>query len=240
MNNTVQFEIQFEDDEAILDQLTRFFEPFATVHVKKRDPIEAKSLQTVVNLTVSIIAEWAAVRYVLDPLADRASEWFNGVKSIWKSGFKRPFNIVVKLGPTDDTFQVRMSPTTDQRALSKIWNYVREAYCICEQSRTQSVLLDKIRIVPDGTREMLVLGYEGNHPKYIVDLDNKALRLIHTTSSVETEGEVSGQLWLIEHLIKSLSYRKMLREHGFDVQQDEIQKLEQLIIAEKTRLGVHK
>lgn len=239
MNNTVQFEIQFEDDEAILDQLTGFFEPVATVRIKKREPVAAKSWQAVVSVTLAIVAEWVAVRYVLDPLADRASEWLDGVKSVWKSGSKRPFNIVVKLGPTDDTLEVQMSPTIDQDALSEIWNYVREAYRICEQSRTQDVHLEKIRIVPDGTREMLVIGYEGNHPKYIVDLDNKALRLMDTASPLEAGQEISGQLWLIEQFVKRLSYLRMLREHGYDIQQDEIQELEQQISAEKAKLEVH-
>ena len=236
MDNTVQFEIQSEDDEAMLDQLTGFFEPVAIVRIKKREPVTAKSWQAVVDITLNIVAEWAAGRYVLDPLANRAGEWLDGVKSIWKSSSKRPFNIVVRLGLNDDTFEVQMSPTTDQYTLSEIWNYVREAYCMCKQARTQGVLLEKIRIVPDGTREMLVIGYEGNRPKYMIDLDNKALRLIDTMSPSRAVQGISGQLWLIEQFVKRLDYLKMLRERGYDIQQDEIRKLEKQVAVEKAKL----
>lgn len=240
MDSVVEFEIQSEDDEAILDELAGFFEPVAIVRTKKREPIAAKSWQAVVGVALVIVAEWAAVRYVLDPLADRAGEWFKGVKSVWrKSRSKRPFNVVVRFGPADDAFEVQMSPTIDREALSRIWDHVGEAYQVCEESRTHGVALEKIRIVPDGTQEMLVVGYESNCPKYIVDLENKALRLIDTASPLDEEREVSVQLWLIEQLINRLTYLKVLREHGHSVQEDKVLELEQQIAAEKAKLEVH-
>jgi hypothetical protein len=145
--------------------------------------------------------------------------------------------VVVRFVHAEGAFEVQMSPTIDQDTLSEMWDYVRAAYHICEQFRVQGVFLDKIRILPDGTRKMLVIGYEGNHPKYTVDLDNKALRPIATaTPTIEANHEIAGQIWLIEQLLNRLNYLRMLYEYAETVEQDVIQELRQLIANEKAKL----
>ncbi len=158
MDNRVEFQLQFEDDEAILDELTRFFAPVATPHVWKEEEKAVKAWGAAIVIALTIVGEWATQRYVLNPLANRTEEWIKGIFSVWeKSKSKRSFNIIVKFGQDADTFEVQISDTSDQEVLKQIWGYIGKAHQVAQSGRKRGISLDRIRILPNGTQRLLVI-----------------------------------------------------------------------------------
>jgi len=237
MDNRVEFQLQFGDDEAIVDELTRFFAPVATPYVWKEEEKAVKAWETAIVIVLTIVGEWATQRYVLNPLADRAEEWIKGIFSAWgKSKSKRSFNIIVKFGQDADTFEVQVSDTSDQEVLKQVWGYIGQAHQVAQRLLKQGTSLDKIRILPNGTQGLLVIGYEGNQPKCTINLEDGSTLLIPASSPTDEPLDPKGHLWLVEQLIRRLAYLKMLVEKGYSVPGDEIPRLEREIEDETAKL----
>lgn len=236
MDNRVEFHLQSEDDEAAVEELTRFFTPVAAPHVWKEEKT-VKAWEAAIAIVLTIVGDWAAQRYVLDPLADRAEEWIKGIFSTWeKSKSKRSFNIIVKFGQDANTFEVQVSDTSDQEVLKQIWEYIRKAYQVAQSARKQGISVDKIRILPDGPQRLLVIGYERNRPKYTINLENGSIFQIPALSPTGESLDPEAQLWLVEQLIRRLAYLRMLVEKGYSIPEDEIFQLEREIEGEKVKL----
>jgi hypothetical protein len=237
MDNRVEFQLQFGDDEAIVDELTRFFAPVATPYVWKEEEKAVKAWETAIVIVLTIVGEWATQRYVLNPLADRTEEWIKGIFSAWeKSKSKRSFNIIVKFGQDADTFEVQISDTSDQEVLKQVWGYIGKAHQVAQSARKQGTSLDKIRILPNGTQRPLVIGYESNRPKYTINLEDGSILQIPASSPTDEPLDPEVQLWLVEQLIRRLAYLRMLVEKGYSVPKDEIPRLEREIEDEKAKL----
>jgi len=237
MDNRVEFQLQFEDDEATVDELTRFFTPVATAHIWKEEEKAVKAWGDAIVIVLTIVGDWAAQRYVLDPLADKAEEWIKGIFSAWeKSKSKRSFNIVVKVGQDADTFAVQVSDTSDQEVLKQIWRYIGQAHRVAQSARKQGIPLDKIRILPNGTQGLLVIGYEGNRPKCTINLEDGSILQIPALSLTDEPLDPEVQLWLVEQLVRRLAYLRMLVEKGYSVPEDEIPRLEREIEDQKAKL----
>ncbi|MFQ5400383.1 MAG: hypothetical protein ACE5E7_12380 [Anaerolineae bacterium] len=96
--------------------------------------------------------------------------------------------------------------------------------------------LDKIRILPNGTQRLLVIGYEGNRPKYTTNLESGGILQIPAASPNDAPLDPEVQLWLVEQLIQRPAYLRMLVEKGYSVPEDEIPQLEREIEDEKAKL----
>jgi hypothetical protein len=236
MNNQVELRLRYGDDEKIVSELVEFFGWVATPYVQKEEEIAAKAWGDTIVIVLSIVGEWAAERYVLDPLANRAEEWWKGITSTWrKSKSRRRFNVIVEFKHDASDLEVEISDTSDEETLKQVWSYVGRAYQVCQNARNQGVFLNKVRILPDGTQDVLVIGYESNRPRYTIDLDTQALQQIEPLTD-ESE-DTSVQLWVIEQLIKRLDYLQALAVNGYDVSKEEIIALKREIEAKKAKLG---
>lgn len=238
MKNQVEFQLHFKDDETLVEHLVEFFRPIAVPHVRKKEEVAVKSWEAVVGIVLTIVGEWAATRYILDPLADRTKEWQQSISSVWKkSKSKRKFSILVKFEHTTDNLEIEINETSDQEVLRLVWQYVRRASQMRQKALEQDVQLDGIRILPDGTGNTLVIGYEGNRPTYTIDLENEALKKLESSASTDETKDPSLKLWKLNVLVLRLDYLKMLAESGYDVSTDEIIELEREIEAAKRELG---
>jgi hypothetical protein len=130
--------------------------------------------------------------------------------------------------------EVEVSDTSDEETLKQVWSYIRRAHHISHDARKQGVLLSRVRILPDGMQGVLVIGYEGNRPSYIINLRTGALEPIEP--SVDASQDVSAQVWVIEQLIRRLKYLQGLAASGYDVSEGEMTSLKQRIEARRTQL----
>ena len=228
MDYHVEFQLQFRDDEAIAQELAKFFSPVATPQIQRGKETATKSLEVAITIFVSIVGVWATERYVLDPLADRTEEWLKSISAVWqKSNSKRKFNITVQFEDTADKFEVHVSDTSDPDVLKRTWMYVEKARQVFQTAKEQGVTLDQVRLLPDGSQDMLIVGYTNGRPRYTVDLENGTLRPIRQ-ESWESKGEdgIAAELWVLAVLIRRLDYLKWLVEIGHNVSLDEIAKEE--------------
>jgi hypothetical protein len=237
MDNRVELQLQFGDDEAIVGELTRFFTPIAIPHIWKEEEKAVKAWETAIAIVLTIVGDWATQRYVLNPLADRTEEWIKGIFSAWeKSKSKRSFNIIVRFGQDADTFEVQISDTSDQEVLKQVWVYIGKAHQVAQRARKQGTSLNKVRILPNGTQRLLVIGYEGNRPKYTINLEDGSILQIPVSSPTNEPLDPEVQLWLVEQQIRRLAYLRMLVEKGYSVPEGEIPRLEREIEDEKAKL----
>lgn len=237
MDNTVEFQLQFKDDETIIDELASFLAPVAVSYVSKEEEKAVKSWETAIGIVLTIFGEWVAQRYILDPLADRGGDWIKSVLTTWKkTKSKRGFNIVVKFEQAANTFEIQVPDTSNQEFLYQVWGHIRKAHQVALSVQKQDVAINKIRILSHGTHELLVIGYEGGRPKYTIDLKEESILEIPSSMPTSESLDAEAQLWFIQQLIRRLEYLRMLEENGHQVAETEIIRLEQEIEVEKTKL----
>jgi hypothetical protein len=231
MTNHIELFLGAEDDDEIIQPLINFFEPIAPTTIHKPDLV-VKSIEPI-EILITIAASWASKRFVLDPLADRAAEWWKGISYLWtQSNAKRQLGITINFQFPDDKFHIIIDETSDPIALKHIWNYIKKINDSYAEARDKGIQIDKIRLIPDGTSDMLVIAYRGNRPMYMVNLEEKSLKPIKTSSSEETTTE----LWKLNILIKRLDYLNMLNERGYIVSEEEVNQLENEINIKKGNL----
>jgi hypothetical protein len=239
MTHECDIYLQARDDDSIVEPLVKLFAPYASPRIHKPElvtkSVEPISIVLTIVSTVGI-ASWAARRYILDPLADRAEEWWNGVSFLWKeSGTKRKLSIVVNFDFPSDSFRVTIDETTDPEALKSVWSLVTGAFETYQNARARGIRLDRIRMLPDGTSTMLVIGYEGNRPAFTADLKSGVLRPIESAST--NEDQVNNDIWMLGTKIQRYDYIKMLLERGYDVSDKELGELEKEIESKKRQLS---
>lgn len=221
MNNQVELQIGYRDDEKIVSELIEFFELVASPSVGKREESAAKAWAYLIEITLMIVGDWAAQRFVLDPLANRAAQWWEGVAATWRrSESRRSFNLTVEFKHDTDGLEVEMSPTSDDKLLKQAWRYVSRAHDVCQSARDRGISLSKVRILPNGMQDVFVIGYDGNRPSYTIDLDSGAWRRIKPIGDESLDS--SQSLWVIEQLIRRLQYLQMLARNGYQVSEEEV------------------
>lgn len=231
MTNHIEIFLKAEDDDAIVQPLIDFFDPIAPTTIHKPELV-FKSIEPV-QLILTIATTWAAERFVLAPLADRAEEWWKGVSFLWKqSNARRQLGITINFQFPTDKFQVIIDETSDPGSLKLVWNYVQQASELYAQARDQEIQIDKIRLIPDGTSDMLVIAYNGNRPIYVADLKAGTLKPIRSLSSEES----SKELWMLSTDIRRYDYLKMLVVRGRQVSEEEIHQLKSEIDSRKGNL----
>ena len=105
-----------------------------------------------------------------------------------------------------------------------------------EIARSQGIRLDRIRLLPDGSDSMLVVGYVVNRSAYTIDLNKKTLKVIKSQRD-DTENEaISSKLFLLGAAISRLEYLETLAEAGYQVPEDQVVKSRNLIESTKTEL----
>jgi hypothetical protein len=235
MNISVDIAIEFEDDEANIKSVKDFFASFATVHVNKAEPKVIKSWDKAIEIVLTIIGTWASEKYVLDPLADKAGEWLNGIKNFWeKSGFQHKINVIIKF--EQDNFEIRLIGTHEPDVLKQVWQVAKD---VIELLETQSIQVDKIRITTNADQSLLIIGYSGNQPKYTINLDKKVVSQIKASSTTdESEFNPEVELWVITQLEKRLEYLKFIKQKGYNIPESEITELEEEIQGKKGKLAL--
>jgi hypothetical protein len=239
MNYHLEFQIQSRDDEVALEELERFFSPVAVPQIQRSEKTATKSFETAIAIFLGITGSWATERYILDPLADRTEEWINGILSLWrKSNSKRRFNVTVRFDHITDRFEVHISNTADIDVLKRTWIYIEKARQVYLVAKKQGILLDQVRLLPDGSKEMLIIGYINNRPLYTVDLDAGTFKHIRQIlSKGESDDEIVGHLFMLTVLIERLDYLKRLAEIGYNVSPEEIAKDEDDIRVTKLKFN---
>jgi hypothetical protein len=220
MNNQVELQIGYRDDEKIVSELIEFFAPVASPSVRKREETAAKAWVDPIVVALTILGEWAAQRYVLDPLANRAEEWWQAIAATWRrSESRRSFDVSVVFEHDTDRLEVEVSDTSDEETLKQVWSYVSRAHRICQSARDRGISLSKVRILPDGMQDVFVIGYESNRPSYIIDLPTGALRRIKAPDDESQDSH--KRLWVVEQLIRRLQYLQTLARDGYEVSEEE-------------------
>jgi hypothetical protein len=235
MNNSVDIELEYDDDEATIESVKDFFAPFATVHVNIADQKATKSWDKAIQIVLTIIGTWASEKYILDPLANKAGEWLNGVKAFWeKSGFQHKVNVIVKF--QQDNFEIQLIGAHEPDVIMQVWQVAKD---VIELLQTQNIQVTKIRITTNAEKGFLVIGYSGNQPKYTINLGKKVVSPIKASSNTD-EGEFNPELelWVIEQLERRLEYLKFIKQNGYDVPQSEITKSEKEIQGKKDKLSL--
>jgi predicted small metal-binding protein len=237
MGNRVEFKLQFDDDETIIDEIANFLAPVGIPHVYKEEERAVKSWEVAIGIVLTIFGAWASERYVLDPLANRGEDWIKSVLATWrKTKSKRSFNIVVKFEHDANTFEIQVPGASNLEILNQIWEHIRKAHQVALSVQKQDVAIEKIRILSNGTRKLLVIGYKSGRPKYTIDLEKESILEIPASTPTNQPLDAKANLWLIEQLIRRLAYLRMLEENGHYVAETEIIRLEQEIEVEKTKL----
>jgi hypothetical protein len=234
MNNSVDIELEYDDDEAAIESIKDFFAPFAIVHVNRAE-LETKSWDKAIEIVLIIIGTWASEKYVLDPLANKASEWINSIKTFWeKSGFQYKVNVIVKF--QQDNFEIHFIGAHEPEVILQVWKVAKD---VIELLLTQNIQVTKIRITTNAEKGFLVIGYCGNQPKYTINLGKKVVSPIKASSNTD-EGEFNPELelWVIEQLERRLEYLKFIKQNGYDVPQSEIIKSEKEIQGKKDKLSL--
>lgn len=223
MKNSVEIELPFDEDEATIESVKDFFAPFASVHVSKAEPNAVKSWDKAIEIVLTIIGTWVSEKYILDPLADKAGEWLNSIKAFWKkSGFQQKVNVIVKFQQYN--FEIQLIGNHEPDVLRQVWQFAKD---VIELLQTQNIQVDKIRITTNADKSLLGIGYRGNQPKYTINLGEKVVSPIQTSSNtVEGEFNPEVELWVIAQLEKKLEHLKFIKQKGYDVPESEITNLE--------------
>lgn len=225
MNNSVDIELEFDDDSTIIEPIKDFFAPLATVHVNKAERKAIKSWDRAVEIVLTIVGTWITERFVLDPLADKAAEWRKDITSFWKeSGFQRRVNVIVKFQQGEDKFEIQLIGAHEPDVVGNVWQIAKD---VIEFVETQNISLEKIRITSNTDQGLLIIGYSGSRPKYIINLKEKVILPIKTSSGTdESNFDPEIEIWVISLLQRRLEYLKFIKQTGIDVPESEIANLE--------------
>ena len=235
VSNTVEIRADLYNDNSIADALNAFFAPLVVPRVWNSGVRAAKALDAI-EIAISITASWAAVRFLLDPLAKRTDEWIKGVVELWQNSKpKRPIRITMRFKQQADTLDVEVSGTTDEVVLKRIWTNIQTVVEVRIDAKEQGTVLDKIQIIPDGSHGLLVVAYEGSRPQYTINLANGNLSSIPAHEQQAAE----KRLRLIGALVRSLETRRMLVGHGHTVSEVQVAALVRSIEEEKVKLLPH-
>jgi hypothetical protein len=230
MGNRVEFvyELYSDDDEAPVQDLIEFFQSAGLPSARRPQRVAVKSWANAIHIVLTVTGTWAAERYVLNPLADRFQHWRQAVK-----GARRPLSLLVRFNEAGENFSVEIGRTSDPSVLVQAWQYVGQATDIRQAALEQGIRLDKIRLLPDGTKAMLVLAYVGNRPEYVVDLSQLTWKRIEQSCATQ---DAEGELWTLSALIRRLNYMKYLVQEGQGISMDEMHEVERAIGEIKRRL----
>jgi hypothetical protein len=235
MNDSVEIQISSTDTESIVDEFSIFFEPLARPVICREEERAIKSWDAAIGIVINIVGSWAAKRYILDSLANRTDQWLKGVTWSWqKSRQKRPIRITIRFEDESDGFDIDVSGTTDQEVLKGVWSDIQKAVEVRNTVKERGTVLDKIRIIPDGSHRILVIGYEGSRPHYTINLGSGTLHAIPLAHSVDEEP--SFHLFAMTSNVQALEYRRMLVDKGHTVSEDQIAGLVRSIDEEKSKL----
>lgn len=237
MKNSVDIHLEPNDDESSVEDIRDFFAGFATVHINKAEPRAVKSWDKAIEIVLTIIGTWASEKYVLDPLANRASEWIKSVRAFWgKSGLQSRVNVIVKFEQGENNLEIQFIGNHEPDVLEQVWHVSK---AVIELLEMHSFQVEKFRILTNTNKSLLILGYSGSQPKYTINLDKKEILPIKTTSNAdESEYNPEAELWVISVLERRLEYLKFVKQVGNNISETEIANLELEIQNKKNRLSL--
>ena len=236
MDNQVEFHLRAQDDDDIIKPLADFFAPVAPTKINKPE-LFFKSVEplhivlTIVSATG--LASWASKRYLLDPLANRAEEWWEGISLLWKqSQINRSIELTVIFQFPTDTFTVDIGATSNPESLKPVWSNIQQACGLYAKARAEGVQIDQLRFIPDRTKDMLIIAYTENRPRYIADLRTSSLKKIKQSENDDRSIEITG----VSILVRQYEYLNVLAESGHEVPAEKLLWLKEEIESKKNRI----
>ena len=222
MNHNMRIEVGFDEDHQAIQPMIDFFADSFNSELVWREKQAGKAVDQAVRIIIQIIGTWAAERFLLDPLADKSSDWIAALKSYWRDSPRlRRLEITIKFNDNSTTFEFNVSETGDAKTLIDVWPRLIEILNAAKNLQETGFDISRIRMIPDGTSEYLVLGYLKNRPSYIYDLQNRKFGLININPSRSDE-DLSVELWKLNVLIRRLDYHKAIKELGHEVSENEL------------------
>lgn len=179
------------------------------------DQVEVKRVEYAVKVyipfdfVITATSTYLLEKFVLAPLIDPIVEKFNWIIAVNKYLKPiQPFRLTVHL--TDDNLVIEASLETSHNITAAIWSILKKTLDVLrEENRLKG--LSKIQFVPDQGNGLLILCYENNKPKYVVNLDKKKTLEIPANEISQSENvELSGDDWLKRQLEKSEKYRQFV------------------------------
>lgn len=234
MSTSVDIQLNCDDSEESIGSVKIFFAPIASVQITKVEQKAIKSWDKAIEIILTIVGTWASEKYILDPLADKAGEWLHGIRDFWgRSGFQHKVNVIIKF--QQDNFEIQFISTHEPEVLKQVWKVARDVIELLEK---QNVRVDTIRITTNSDKSLLIIGYSGSQPKYTINLDEKSISQIKSSSSThEDELNPEVEIWVLAQLERRLEYLKSIKQKGHDVPDSEIPNLEKEILDRKEKLS---
>ena len=203
----------------------------------KEEERHVKESYEAISIVLSIVGGWAAGRYLLDPLADKATEWTQAIRNVWaRSGSNHPIHIVINFDDDTNPMSIEFLKTTDLRSLEKIWSDIEQVLQARAQAEALGIQLQRVRVLWDGSDDFLAVGYEAGRPAYLIDLQKTQLQpLQHKPTSIDGV-DAATEVWLLEKIIEHNNYMQAIRQRGHEVSSDKLRGAQNEIDQRKKKL----
>jgi len=186
--------------------MTDYFEGLGAVKVTCQEDNAHKSFEKIVEIVLLIAGTWAAERFILDPLADRAKEWLQAAASLEGKSFK--VSIRCQNGAMKELETCRVSSPL---IIRELWRILKSASDLLATAPPE-IEITRVLLVPHKVSTPLIIGYCQSRPIYLLDIASKQIKPIQSTIQSENLEE---QVWEITILAERLDYLRLLPEHNY-------------------------
>ena len=178
------------------NQFVKFFDLIGEVDFEEHSD-NSKGPNSLVYIALTVAGTWAAERFILDPLADRALEWWQTITSLGRNSYK----IEVIFEDDDMTFET--IKFTNPLILNKLWRTFKSVSDIIA-SHPLDLEISRILIVPYKSDIPLVIASTWNRPKYIIDPVAKTITPIIEQNHPAPHDSPARQLAVLQDLASQL------------------------------------
>ena len=246
LNKSVEIQLGNYDAESSVESIKDFFSSFATVHVSKEEKIEdddrliledSQFLPNPLEIILTIVGTWATEKYILDPLAYKASKWVKSIKEYWKKPGSNPYiNVIIKFKEGVDDLEIVFIREHDLRILEQVWQISRSVIELIQSNTlaVDQVSISQVRITRDADKSLLIIAYFKKEPKYTINLDTKEFLPIKATS--QTHAKERFEFWALDVLTRRLENLKIAKQKGYKISDTELVDLEREIQSKKDKL----
>ena len=195
--------IEFHDvkdgDES---DLVQFFAHIYQAKVHKTE-YATKGVANVIVITLGVIGTWGAERYILNPLANKVESWLKATNSLEGKQFKVVINLHSTQVKTIEVLQVY-----NPFIIRNIWKLLNKASNLIANSH-QKDTIDRVMLIPHKQKKVILLGYTGKHPSYLIDLDKQ--QILPLKNVPDSDKTIETVIQEINHLAIQI---EQLRRHA--------------------------
>ncbi len=164
-------------------------------------------LEFLIVATSTYIFEKLILAPLIDPIAEKFN-WANAVKKYLKP--IQPFNLVVRIEQEGLVIEAPLG--TNHNITAEIWDIVKKTLDIL-RGESRLDVISKIRFTPRGSDELLILCYEANRPRYLVDLSRREIRTMPEDQIPQYgTNNRSVQDFVQEQIERAREYRRFVSE----------------------------